>query len=48
MFRSLFSRKDEPLAGAPPVRRLKTYSARSGYVYQYRYQGSRPSSRRAG
>ena len=22
--------------------RLKTYSARSGYVYQYRYQGSRP------
>jgi hypothetical protein len=24
------------------VRRLKTYSARSGYAYQYRYQGSRP------
>ena len=22
--------------------RLRTYSARSGYVYQYRYQGSRP------
>ena len=36
MFRSLFSRKDAPLAGAPAVRRLKTYSARSGYVYQYR------------
>ena len=24
------------------MRRLKTYSARSGYVYQYCYQGSRP------
>jgi len=24
------------------VRRLKTYSARSGYVYQYRYEGHRP------
>ena len=42
MFRSFFSRKDAPLAGAPAVRRLKTYSARSGYVYQYRYQGCRP------
>ena len=42
MFRRLFSRKDAPLAGAPAVPRLKTYSARSGYVYQYRYQGSRP------
>lgn len=42
MFWNLFSGKDAPLAGAPAVRRLKTYSARSGYVYQYRYQGSRP------
>ena len=42
MFRRLFSRKDAPLAGAPTVPRLKTYSARSGYVYQYRYQGNRP------
>jgi len=42
MFRSLFSRKEAPLAGAPAVRRLKTYSARSGYVYQYRYEGHRP------
>jgi hypothetical protein len=42
MFRGLFSRKDASLAGAPAVRRLKTYSARSGYVYQYRYRGSRP------
>jgi hypothetical protein len=30
-----------PLAGAPAVRRLKTYSAASGYVYQYFYQGHR-------
>jgi len=42
MFRSFFSKKNAPLAGAPAVPRLKTYSARSGYVYQYRYQGSRP------
>jgi hypothetical protein len=42
MFRRLFSRKDAPLAGTPAVPRLKTYSARSGYVYQYRYQGNRP------
>jgi hypothetical protein len=42
MFRRFFSRKDAPLAGAPAVPRLKTYSARSGYVYQYRYQGNRP------
>jgi hypothetical protein len=41
MFRGFFSR-DAPLAGAPAVSRLKTYSARSGYVYQYRYRGSRP------
>jgi hypothetical protein len=30
-----------PLAGAPAVRRLKTYSAASGYAYQYFYQGHR-------
>ena len=30
-----------PLAGAPAVRRLKTYSAASGYVYQYFYEGHR-------
>lgn len=41
MFRSLFSRKKPPLTGAPPVRRLKTYSAQSGYVYQYYYEGHR-------
>lgn len=42
MFDKLFSRKDPPLTGAPPVRRLKTYSAQSGYVYQYCYEGQRP------
>ena len=30
-----------PLTGAPAVRRLKTYSAASGYVYQYFYEGHR-------
>ncbi len=41
MFRSLFSKNKLPLTGAPPVRRLKTYSAQSGYVYQYYYEGHR-------
>ena len=39
-----FGKKDIPLTGAPAVRRQKTYSAQSGYVYQYFYQGQRPSS----
>jgi hypothetical protein len=30
-----------PLKGAPAVRRLKSYSASSGYVYQYVYEGCR-------
>ena len=30
------------LTGAPPVRRMKSYSAQSGYVYQYYYEGHRP------
>jgi len=42
MFERWF-RKSPPLAGAPPVRRQKTYSAASGYVYQYYYQGHRPA-----
>lgn len=42
MFEKLFSKKETPLTGAPPVRRLKTYSAQSGYVYQYCYEGQRP------
>jgi hypothetical protein len=45
VFRSLFSKKTAPLTGAPPVRRLKTYSAQSGYVYQYYYEGQRPFQR---
>ena len=36
-----FFRKSVPLAGAPAVRRQKTYSAQSGYVYQYYYLGMR-------
>ena len=31
----------EPLRGAPTVHRQKTYSAQSGYVYQYFYLGHR-------
>ena len=41
MFRRFFSRKTAPLTGVPAVRRLKTYSAQSGYVYQYYYEGQR-------
>ncbi len=41
MFRNLFSKKKGPLSGAPAVRRLKTYSGQSGYVYQYYYNGHR-------
>ena len=43
MFRGLFRKKAVPLTGAPTVRRLKTYSAQSGYVYQYYYEGHRES-----
>jgi hypothetical protein len=39
-----FGKKIVPLAGVPTVRRQKTYSAQSGYVYQYFYEGHRPSS----
>src|SRR4051812_17292898 len=42
MFRKVFEKKAQALTGAPAVRRLKTYSAESGYVYQYSYQGQRP------
>ena len=42
VFRTLFSRKVRPLTGAPPIRRQKTYSAQSGYVYQYYYEGHHP------
>jgi hypothetical protein len=43
-----FSKKPAPLTGAPAVRRQKTYSAQSGYVYQYFYQGHRASSSERG
>src|SRR5689334_2448492 len=43
MFR-WFRQKSQPLTGAPAVRRQKTYSAQSGYVYQYFYEGHRPAS----
>lgn len=40
---------EAPLTGAPRKARLKTYSAESGYVYQYVFVGQRPvTSRRAG
>jgi hypothetical protein len=45
VFRRFFSKNPEPLSGAPAVRRLKTYSAQSGYVYHYFYEGQRPYSR---
>ena len=41
MFKKLFAKKEVALSGAPPVRRLKTYSAQSGYVFQYYYEGQR-------
>lgn len=45
MFRRLFSRNAAPLAGAPEIRRVKTFSAQSGYVYQYYFDGRRPFGR---
>ena len=48
MFEKLFSKKEAPLTGAPPIRRLKTYSAQSGYVYQYCYEGQRPFQQAGG
>lgn len=41
VFRTFFKKKPLPLSGTPAVRRLKTYSAQSGYVYQYYYEGHR-------
>jgi hypothetical protein len=45
--RRLRSRKSRPLGGAPRVRRLKTYSAQSGYVYLYYFEGSHTTARNA-
>lgn len=36
-----FWRRQAPLTGAPRVRRQKSYSGQSGYVYQYFYEGYR-------
>jgi hypothetical protein len=41
IFQKLFAKKPAPLSGVPAVRRQKTYSAQSGYVYQYFYDGNR-------
>lgn len=41
MFDRWLARKPEPLSGAPAIRRQKTYSGQSGYVYQYFYSGHR-------
>jgi hypothetical protein len=40
-----FRKKEAPLTGAPAVRRQKTHSAESGYVYQYFYEGQRAAAR---
>jgi hypothetical protein len=48
VFRDWFGKKALPLRGAPPVRRIKSYSAQSGYVYQYSYEGQRPASSEGG
>lgn len=48
MFDRWLSRKPQPLTGAPAVRRQKTYSGQSGYVYQYYYEGHRPYQRDRG
>jgi len=45
LFERFFTRKQRPLTGAPAVRRQKTHSAQSGYVYQYYYEGHRPYKR---
>ena len=41
MFLDRFRRKTLPLHGVPPVRRLKTHPAQSGYIYTYAYDGQR-------
>jgi hypothetical protein len=45
VFEKWLARKQQPLTGAPQVRRQKTYSGQSGYVYQYYYEGHRPYNR---
>lgn len=45
LFDRWLSRKPQPLTGAPPIRRQKTYSGQTGYVYQYYYEGHRSYKR---
>jgi len=45
MFDWLRSKRPAPLSGAPAVRRQKSYSAQSGYVYKYFYEGLRAAAR---
>ncbi len=47
VLQKLFGGRRAPLAGAPAVRRQKTYSAQSGYVYQYFYEGQRQAGTRS-
>ena len=48
MFRNFFSPRLGSLHGTPSLRRLKTYSAQTGYVYQYAYEGYRECRGRGG
>jgi hypothetical protein len=41
VFRRFFAPKPLSLSGTPQIRRMKTYCAQSGYVYQYFYEGYR-------
>lgn len=43
--RRLVSKPAAPLKGVPKVRREKTYSAETGFVYQYFYMGYREGKR---
>lgn len=45
MFDRWFPPKPQPLTGAPAIRRQKTYSGQSGFVYQYYFEGHRPFRR---
>jgi hypothetical protein len=45
VFSWLRRKAEPPLTGAPPVRRVKTYSAASGFVYEYWFEGRRPARR---
>jgi hypothetical protein len=45
VFDRWLSRKPQPLTGAPAIRRQKSYSGQTGYVYQYYYEGHRPYKR---